>query len=156
MLKKAYLVIGIFAIVTSIDSCSEFFGNHSLGNNFSLLEGDKIEDRIIVYCAGKEENECNGGTFVVPRYKDHMINGKYAEYVETAKSNNNWIIAKTFQMHAKLEKYWIINKKFNIANLNCDKINCDSIIQSQVIGPLNINEFQEKTKKLKIDLSLTN
>ena len=146
MFKRAYLIIGGITIITVLVSCREIFSNHSLGSNFSLMEGDKKEDRIIVYCAGKEENECNGGTFVIPRYKDHMINGKYAEYVETAKSNNNWIIAKTFQMHAKLEKYWIINKNFTIANLNCDKINCDSIIQSQVIGPLNIDEFQEKTK----------
>ncbi len=151
-----YLVIGVFTFIISAISCREFFGDHPLGNNFSLLDGDKKEDRIIVYCAGNEENECNGGIFVIPRYRDHMLNGKYAEYVETAKSNNDWIIAKSFQMNYRQEKYWIINKNFNIKNLDCDKTNCDSIIQSHVIGPLNINEFQEKIKKFRIDLSFVN
>jgi hypothetical protein len=74
-------------------------------------------------------------------------------YVETAKSNRNWIIANTIQIKDKKENYWIISKDFKINLDTCDKNYCDSIIQSHVTGPLNLNDFQYKAKGLNIDLS---
>lgn len=127
--------------------------DNDLGNNFSLLEGDKTEDRIIVLCNGRSAGTCYTGTPVVPIYSRHMdSSGHYAEYVEIAKSNNDFIVAKTLQIKAKRVNYWIINKSFSIDN--CDKINCDSIIQLHVLGPFEHNEFQRKASELKIKLQI--
>ena len=127
------------------------WGDNDLGDNFSLLEGDRTEDRIIVYCSRRSADACMAGSPIVPKYSRHMDSeGHYAEYVETAKSNDNFIIAKTLKIKAKRANYWIISKDFGIDN--CDKINCDSIIQSHVLGPFDQNEFQKKISELKIDL----
>ncbi|MGB3131997.1 MAG: hypothetical protein WBB26_10010 [Saprospiraceae bacterium] len=128
------------------------WGDNDLGNNFSLLEGDTVEDRVIVYCSGRSAGACTGGTFIVPVYSRHMDStGQYAEYVETAKSNADYIVAKTLLVKDKTTNYWIINKDFSI--VNCDKINCDSLIQSHVIGPIDKDKFQKKTSELKINLN---
>ena len=142
----------IFFVALLLSSCwRQIWGDNDLGDNFSLLEGDRTEDRIIVYCSGRIAGTCMAGKPIVPVYSRHMDSvGHYAEYVETAKSNDNFIIAKTLQVKDKRPNYWIITKGFSIGN--CDKIDCDSIIQSHVIGPLEQNEFQRKASELKINL----
>lgn len=147
----------IFYILIALLLCTScnFFGNHSLGNNFVLLEGDKIEDRVIVYCSGYSYGDCKGGSYVIPTYANHYDDkGRYREYVEMAKSNKDWIVAKSIQIKNKKENYWIVSKDFEIKNLDCDKIHCDSIIQSHVTGPLNFVDLQRKIKELNIDLHL--
>lgn len=135
-----------------LSSCGrQAWGDNDLGDNFSLLEGDRTEERVIVYCSGRSGGACMAGTFIVPSYSRHMDSGHYAEYVETAKSSDDFIIARTNQVKDKKVNYWIINKDFKIAN--CDIINCGSIIQSHVLGPLDQSEFQKKTSELKIDLT---
>ena len=71
------------------------WGAHELGNNLVLLGGDRIEDRVIVYCTGRSSSDCcNGGSFVLPVYKDHMIKGKYNYFVKRRihekKSKTRW------------------------------------------------------------------
>lgn len=135
-------------------SCREMWGDHPLGNNLSLLEGDTKEDRIIVYCTRRSAGVCVSGIPIVPTYKRHYDSSgqKYAEYVEGATSNKKWVIAKTFQIKKKRENYWIISKDFNIEKLNCAKVNCDSILQSYVIGPLDSTEFENKREALDIEV----
>jgi len=130
------------------------WGDHPLGNNLSLLEGDTKEDRIIVYCTGRSGGACISGIPVVPTYKRHYDSSgqKYAEYVEGATSNKKWVIVKTFQIEKKKQNYWIISKNFNIRNLDCGKVNCDSILQSHVIGPLDSTEFENERNTLNISL----
>ncbi|GEO11113.1 hypothetical protein [Segetibacter aerophilus] len=142
----------LFFIGLLFSNCWEqLWGDNDLGDNFSLLEGDRTEDRIIVYCSGRSAGACMAGTPIVPVYSRHMDSeGQYAEYVETANSNDNFIIAKTVQLKDKRTNYWIITKGYGIDN--CDKINCDSIIQSHVLGPLDQNQFQKEASKLKINL----
>lgn len=82
-----------------------------------------------------------------------MINGKYAEYVKEAVSNKKWVVAKKCQIKDKQDNYYIIRKDFDIANLDCSKSNCDSILQSSVIGPMNLSEFENKKQTLNLDLS---
>lgn len=145
MRKIAYFNIFILFFTSS---CSEWY-NHSLGNNLSIWEGDKKEDRAIVYCEGN----CHGGIYVIPSYDRHYdSNGNYAEYVKEAISNNKWVIVKTVSINEKKDNYWIISKDFNIENLDCAKENCDSIIQSSVLGPLNYKRFIEKNKELRTSL----
>src|SRR5690606_25133599 len=95
------------SIIYLMASCGcDFYGSHDLGNNFSLLEGDKLEDRVIVYCAGNKSGCCTGGMSVIPTYEEHYdADGKYLEYVEEAKSNERWIIVKTVQKNNKF-RYW--------------------------------------------------
>jgi len=131
------------------------WGDNDLGNNFSLLEGDRIEDRIIVFCGGRSAGACMSGIPIVPVYSRQFDSeGHYAEYVESAKSNNDFIIARTLQVNDKRENYWIISKSFNLDN--CDKVKCDSLIQSHVFGPLEQNEFQKKISELKVNLKFDN
>jgi hypothetical protein len=128
------------------------WGDNDLGGNFSLLEGDRAEDRIIVYCSGRSAGACMAGTPIVPIYaRQYDKNGNYAEYVETAKADDKFIIARTLELKGNKRNYWIISKAFKPEN--CDKANCDSIIQSHVIGPLEYSAFETKVSQLKIDLA---
>lgn len=142
-----YSILALLVFFTA--SCKEWY-NHPLGNHLSLWEGDKKEDRIIVYC----EANCHGGIYVIPTYERHYDSSRqhYAEYVETAASNKKWVVVKTFQIKEKRENYWIVSKDFDITNLDCSKANCDSILQSHVIGPLSLSEFKNKVGALDIDL----
>lgn len=155
MQREVYFHASIFFVMAFfLFSCGGLIGNHSLGNNFSLLEGDRLEDRVIVYCYGGNSIDCRGGAYIVPTYERHYENNKYAEYVETAKSNNKWIIAKSIQVKDKKENYWIINKDFDIRNFNCKEVNCDSIILTYVTGPLSFVDFRQKVKELEVDMQI--
>ncbi|MGQ1944643.1 hypothetical protein [Ornithobacterium rhinotracheale] len=91
----------------------------------------------------------------MPTFENHYDEkGNYAEYVESVKSNNDWIIAKTIRIKDNKENYWIIRKDFSLENVDCNKINCDSIIQSHIIGSLDYREFLMKAKELGISLKL--
>jgi hypothetical protein len=148
MTKGHFLFI---IVLLTIVSCGQFWGENDLGDNFSLLEGDRTEDRVIVYCSGRSIGACTVGTLIVPVYSRHMDKeGHYAEYVEIAATNNKFIIARTIQLADKKKNYWIISKDLKIQN--CDMTDCDSIIQSHVIGPLDISQFQNKMTDLSIDL----
>lgn len=121
------------------------WGKYSLGNHLSLWDNDKKEESIIVYCEG----DCHGGIYVIPTYERHATNG---EYVEEATSDKKWVIAKTFEKKDNKENYYIISKDFNIDNMDCSKVNCDSILQSHVTGPLNLTKFKNKMQALHIEL----
>jgi hypothetical protein len=138
------------ALLTAI-SCGQLWGDNDLRDNFSLLEGDRAEDRVIVYCSGRSAGTCTGGTFIVPVYSRHMDkNGHYAEYVETARSNDKFIIARTIQLKDETKNYWIIYKDLNVDN--CNDMFCDS---TKVLGPLNETEFRNKTADLSIALNFS-
>lgn len=153
LIPTCCLFVSVTFLITSCNWWKEAWGDHSLGNNLSLLEGDKEEDRIIVFCSGESAGACQGGISVVPTYSKHMDRGKYAEYVETAKANEKWVIVKTHRIEEKKDNYWLINKNFNIENIDCDKVDCDSLLQTYVTGPLDYSRFIEKKDSLKIDLS---
>lgn len=152
-MKKVKLIV----FKRSMIALFVFWGCNSenLGGNLTIFEGDKLEDRVIVYCTGYSFGSCKAGIYVVPTYEKHYDEkGNYAEYVETAKSNEIWIIAKTIQINGNKENYWIISKDFSLENIDCNKVSCDSIIQSHVIGALNYQEFSAKKKELGINLKL--
>lgn len=154
MRKRWDYIIILQVLVLSMISCNAIWGDHSLGNNLSLLEGDKTQDRVIVYCTGRSWGTCFTGIAVIPVYnRQYDNNGHYAEYVKTAKSNRKWVIVKTYQMREQKENYWIIGKDFNIENVDCSKVNCDSILQSHVTGPLSLDDFNNEKKSLNINLN---
>ena len=116
------------------------------------MEGDGLEDRTIVNYSGRSYGCCRGGQYIIPKtYEDH-----YYEYVETAKSNDQWIVAKSIQStnNEKLQHYWIIDKQFNLDNVDCSSVRCDSIIQTYVTRPLAYEDFQEQVERLAINLEI--
>ena len=148
-----YIVAALFTLlIASCNFWSDIWGNHKLGNHLSLWEGDRNEDRVVAYCTSQSAGACVSGIYVVPSAARNMINGKYAEYVKEAKSNKNWVIVKTLQIKENREKFYIISKVFNIENVDCTKVNCDSILQRYVIGPLNLTEFENIKKSMSIPL----
>ncbi|MET0637781.1 MAG: hypothetical protein ABWZ25_17255 [Chitinophagaceae bacterium] len=146
--KLCYSILQVFAL--AILSCNGISGEYSLGNHLSLWDNEKKEEKVIVYCEG----DCYGGIYVVPSYERHYDSSKqhYAEYIDEVTFDKKWVLAKTVQMTENKENYYIINKGFNIENLDCAKANCDSILQSHVIGPLSITEFKNKLQVLSIGL----
>lgn len=149
--------VNLIVFKYSIISLFVFFGCNSekLGGNLTIFEGDKLEDRVIVYCTGYSFGSCKAGIYVLPTYEKHYDEkGNYAEYVETANSNEKWIVAKTIRINENKENYWIISKDFSLENVDCNKVNCDSIIQSHVIGAFNYQEFTAMKKELGINLKL--
>lgn len=147
----AFLVSIAIVILLSNNRVS---GDYPLGNNFSLLDGDRKEDRVIVYCTNKEGGICYGGIYIVPIYERHMNkDGRYAEYVEDAESDDKWIVAKTYQIFDRRFYYWIIDKSFSLENTDCNTTDCDSIILEHVIGPFSLTEFNDMRIKYDIDIN---
>jgi hypothetical protein len=147
MAKKLVTITLGSLIVTLIYSCGVLWGAHDLGNKLTLLEGDKTEDRLIVYCTGYSGGACMAGTPVIPSRQDSIT-----LYVKDAESNKHWVIARSLRKQNRTEDYWIINKDFNIENLDCDQNDCDSIIQSHVKGPFRRAEFNAVKSQLGIHL----
>ncbi|MBP6871377.1 MAG: hypothetical protein KBC43_05170 [Bacteroidales bacterium] len=85
---KSILLI-IILILNSCNYC-RLFGDNKLGGNFSLLEGDKIEDRMIIYCTGRSAGCCYTGIPVIPSRSDSLTH-----YVLDAVYDDKWILAKT-------------------------------------------------------------
>ncbi len=145
--RRIMVAIIIMAIITPSCNYCKLFGDNKLGNNFSLLEGDKDTDRLIVYCTG-DKRCCNAGIPVLPSRSDST-----SSYVVDAISSEKWIIAITKDANM-IESYWIINKDFE-ADFNYDDGGkLESIILSQVTGPMNIDSFRAEKRKLGISLKL--
>ncbi len=120
-------------------------GEYPLGNHLSFWDNDKEKTAIIVYCEG----DCHGGIQVLPTRERQWYHG---EYVEAAMFNKKWVIAKTYQKVDNRENYYLISKDFNIENVDCSEVKCDSILQSHVIGPLSLSEFENKKKTMNLSL----
>lgn len=150
-MKFSITIILVVFLFSSCDLC-DIMGAYELGNNLVLLEGDKLEDRIIVRCTGRSQGCCRGGSFVIPTsYED-----KYNHYVESVESNEQWVIAKSIRLmdEKQLQQYWIINKDFDLSGFDCSTFNCDSVVQLQVIGPLEHESFLEKVEQLRVNLEI--
>lgn len=144
----------IFLTLILFNSCTNLVGSKDLGNNFILFGGDRYEDRIIIYCSEDNFKDCLGGLYVLPEYDKHYDkNGNYFEYIDIADSNNNWIVAKSTLVNSKNKNFWII-KKFSLKEVDCDNIDCDSIVKSNIYGPFSKIIFDEKLKENNINLKL--
>ncbi len=148
------VTICVFAFIYCFTFCCGWWGDNNLGNNFSLLEGDRTEDRIIVYCSGRDEiNECcTGGTFIIPSYKYHMNDGNYSEYIIAAEYDDKWVIAKSYKIESKQNRYWILNKDLGNKIEKKKIINLESLLQEFVTGPLDSISFLKKSKEYGINL----
>ena len=116
------IVCFLFFINTSEWLWPEFNGSYNLGNGIYMIEWDG-GGKLIVKGSNIKGNTCYGGEYIIPTYENsYDNNGHFAEYVVDAKSNNNWIIAKTDNKQKQQAKYYIINKTEGIEQLNIDEI----------------------------------
>ena len=142
-----FIVVGIGVIyicfVTFVYSATwfwpDFYGSYSLGNNIYMLEGDKGR-KTIVNGTTIEGNTCYGGQPLIPTYENQYDSiGNFAEYVVDAKSDDNWVIAKTNNHINNQRKYYIINKKYNP-----NEMTVEDIINTQIECFRDSNEFATK------------
>jgi hypothetical protein len=133
--------------VFTISSCCSLSGSHKLGNNIFLLEGDRIEDRIVVYCTSKNNDCCQSGSYLIPKsYETHFEGRSYSQYVEKVENNNKWIIAQSLKIDNSIKQFWIIDKNFG-------KDDEYEKVQSYVYGPFDYETFEKEKVRLGIKLS---
>lgn len=103
-----HFLFSMIILTGILPSCN----SNNLGENIYLLEGDRREDRIIVECTGKSFGDCIVGEYLVPTaYEEHFKNGKYSEFVDSVKADNDYVIATTVSISNGIKSYWIIDKK---------------------------------------------
>lgn len=142
------LIISGIILIGSCTNCKEW-GDNNLGGEFTLLEGDKINDRIIIYCIGREKPDdcCTGGIPIIPSREDKRV-----DYIESAKYDNRWVIAKGIHFD-KTISYWILNKDFDTSWEYDDGGIFYNRIQSNVYGPFDelafFRELEERGVKIR-------
>ncbi|APD07418.1 hypothetical protein UJ101_01911 [Flavobacteriaceae bacterium UJ101] len=149
-MKRIYIYTLFFISIVIFNSCSncKTWGDNNLGGEFTLLEGDKINDRIIIYCIGRENPKdcCTGGIPIVPSREDKKV-----DYIELTKYDDRWIIAKGINFD-KTQGYWIIDKKFDTSWKYDDNGLFYSRIQNHVFGPFDKFIFESELEKRGIKL----
>ena len=152
ILKKVFLSICLCGVGTIIFFYStdwlwpEFNGSHNLGNNIYMIEWDG--GPIVVQGSNIRGRTCYGGSPVVPSYESN-INRR--EYVVYSKYNDSWILIKTVMHNPVEDKYYIINKTFEVdenpqvIQTKYTKSFSDSI---SFVGYLQSHNIQEKYLKI--------
>lgn len=160
-MKKVFLTISFIALFLTIFTlfficnCNSW-GDNDLGNNFSLLGGDRIEETVIVYCTNRDEinNCCAGGIYIIPSDQYHTTDGEYSEFIKTVEYNDKWIIAKTFKIETRKNRYWILNADLSNRLSMKNYQNIEKLLQEYVTGPLDSLTFNSTINELKIDLKI--
>ena len=125
----------------------DFYGSYSLGNNIYMLEWDG-GGKMIVNGTAIEGNTCYSGEPLIPIYENQYDSiGNFAEYVVDAKSDDNWVIAKTSNHISNQRKFYILNKKYNP-----NEMTVEDIINTQIESYTDSSEFAKKclSKEIKI------
>ncbi|MEA4937929.1 MAG: hypothetical protein VB102_15020 [Paludibacter sp.] len=153
-IKNITIIIStiLFLTVTLFFSSDWFFpewnGSYYLGNNLYLMDWEK-GNKIIVHCKNKRGRTCYGGSPVIPHNYPREV------YVLSAKADDKWIIVKAITTEDNNVCYYLIDKSFNINGLDWEIVNCDSIIQSQITGPLDSLNFEHLKNKYNISDKLS-
>ncbi len=148
-----YFIVLLFLCILSSCNYCESFGSYELGSNLVLLDGDRLEDRIIVRCTNRSSGCCGGGEYILPTYEEHYnLNGKYREYVLQAKSDEKWIIVQTKIIEDDVHRYWFIDKSFSVDSLDCYQVNCSEVILENRFGPFSKSDFSNLIKIKEIQL----
>ena len=121
----------------------EWNGSYYLGNNLYMMDWER-GNKIIVHCSNKSGRTCYGGSPVIPHNYPREV------YVQSAKADDKWIIVKAITTEDNNVCYYLIDKSFNIKGLDWDVVNCDSIIQSQITGPLDSLNFEQLKNKYNV------
>ncbi len=148
---KLFFFTSLAFVLLLLSSCDcKSWGDNNLGREFTLLEGDKINDRVIIYCIGRENPEdcCTGGIPIIPSREDKSV-----DYIELAESNDRWIITKSIGFD-KTESYWYIDKHFDTTWEYDDGGVFYNRIQNHVYGPFDKTTFNKELKGKNINLML--
>ncbi len=138
------IIISVFVIIMLFIYASdwiwpEFNGSYSLGNNIYMIEWDG-GGKMIVNGTTIEGNTCYSGQPLIPTYENQYDSiGNFAEYVVDAKSDDNWIIAKTSNHINNQRKYYILNKKYNP-----NEMTVEDIINTRIECFTDSSEFAKK------------
>jgi len=143
-----FSMVTLFFIILSYYWC-DLWGSHNLGRKFVLLEGDKTEDRIIVYSTLKW-GCCYTGIPIIPP----KVNDKYTSHIDKVKSNQKFIIARSVNRDGNFS-YWIVNKEFEFDLEKWRDKNCDSVLQKNIYGPFKFDSLKKVSDSLKVNISLT-
>jgi len=142
-MRDPCFLLSLIILIVILSSCN----TNNLGDNIYLLEGDRRENRIIVESTGKGFAGCIAGEYLVlAAYEEHFKNGKYSEFVDSVKADNDHVIATTVSISNGIKSYWIIDKKKE--KTWSDKDNPHSF----VLGPLDFSSFSEEKRKNDIRL----
>lgn len=151
MIPITIILLSLLLFFTSEWLFPSWWGSHSLGHNLYMLDWDGDGgNKIIVYCSNLRGRTCYSGLSVIP---SNSNSGQL--WVITAKSNERWVIVKAKQTQDNKNCYYLISKDFDIDNLNCQKVNCDSMIQSHIVGPLDSIAFMRELSLKNVSLKLS-
>jgi hypothetical protein len=132
----------LFLACAACDTCKLLHGEERLGSNFTFVNEDKSTSYIL-YCYDIPGSKCcDSGITVVPTY------------VENTEADENWIIARSIKDNK--DKFWIIKKNFEVDLANCEQVKCDSVIRSNVLGPMGLDDFNSTKRRLGITLDISN
>jgi len=67
--------------------------------------------------------------------------------------NNDYIIAISFDNKNNVKNYWIIDTRIRVKLDNCDFKGCDSLLHSNLSGPIDSISFYEEVKNRHIMLN---
>ena len=148
-MKSKILGILMLTVVLLMFVGCELYGNKDLGNKITLWARDSAEGQFdLVYCGSSDIGGCISGIYMLPENQYD----KYTMYVETAKSNDKWVIARSVNINDQSKNYWIIDKNFSLDDVDCNKSRCDSIIQLNVAGAFDLKDFKIRKQELDINL----
>lgn len=125
----------------------EFNGSYNLGNGIYMMEWDG-GGKIIVWGSNIRGKTCYGGTYLVPSVQEHYDSlGNIAEYVTDAKSDEKWIIAKTYNIPKQKSLFYIIDKDYKKVI-----VNEETDIEADITCFTDSTEFAKACKIRKIGL----
>jgi len=134
------IISGIFILI--FNSCkmpieSRVKGDKDLGNGYYFFENEAFS--CIVY-----DNS--------PKYQNKGLQVIPYEVVK-AEANSNYILAMTLNDDNTVNSYWIIDKKNKINLDDCyGQKSCDSVLRSNVLGPLDSITFFKEIENKDINL----
>lgn len=141
-MKKIFIINSLLVILL-VSSCK-----------FSSLIGDKDLKSGYIFTADGDQ-ACIIFSPSIP-YRGTGLLVIPAKVVEV-KYDKNYIIAKSIDKGKSEMKYWIIYKSISIDLNNCtDQTSCDSVLMSNVEGPLDSVLFNKILKENSIPLSFDN
>ncbi|MEL7005209.1 MAG: hypothetical protein AAFN93_21105 [Bacteroidota bacterium] len=143
MKNRLAIIVGLFVAFT-ITSCSlsDLLGDKSLGGGYYLWKEGKDGQSNCILLSTTERYKGTGLIVIPPT----VIRTKHNKKVILVLSQN-------FQSHEK--EYWMINKETPIdLDICVDKKSCDSVLKSNVLGPLSYEDFINitMTKGIKLEL----
>ncbi len=122
------IIILLFFTILSCNSHKPGF----LGNNLFIMQGDRTNSQIIVFCLNSDASGCYSGDFIIPNQKN-----VYDEHIVDIANHSKYVYVTTYDSKNSLTQYWIIDKRFNEK-----KESLRGIQSNYVKGPFNYSDAE--------------